>query len=736
MIDDARAADSAGDRGCTGRDRELAELHGLMRPGHALTLHGPAGVGKTCLVRRLAADLAPDYPDGVVIADLADLREPALLAARVAAAAGVSEEPGAPAAETLGYALRRRRLLLALDGCEHLAAACAALARDLLAAAPGLALLAASREPLPLPGAAAWRVPPLAVPPDGPDQPGEAAEPDAVALFTRLAAAAAPGFAPSPVNRADVVAICRALGGLPLAIELAAARVRDASLERIAAGLGAGRGALSGGGAPADVLAAAISWSHDQLSPAEQVLLRRLSVFAGWSLEMAERVCADHRVPATRVLGLLGSLTARALIETVPHGRGGQRWRMPGAVRAFAAGRLAASGETAAMRRRLRDYILHVGDYFLSIELAQVPANWRSRTQLFRHYRTDADNVRAVLRWCLDQGDTEAGLRLCAAFGASWMVVNALAESDFWFTAFLSADQSGVSEAVRGPALAAGSWLVSGPRQAQWAAQGLAACRASGNRLFTSMALTLLIGVELAAGRPAQALEYGRESVENARRCGDKWSQALALTGQATAEAALGQLGRARDSAAAAVALMLEIDQQWGAARAMVGLASLERGLGNLDAAEGHLLAALDLLRPIKGDPELVRCLAGLGRVTLGQGRLAQARDYLTEGLRISLDTGSRSGILRCLRAFAALAAAEGRPDRAVLLAAAATAPAARGDAPPGEVPAGARRYLTGAAALGEGEAARLWAAGLRLSPAEAAEVALSRAGEPGPSPA
>jgi tetratricopeptide (TPR) repeat protein len=341
-----------------------------------------------------------------------------------------------------------------------------------------------------------------------------------------------------------------------------------------------------------------------------------------------------------------------------------------------------------------------------------------------------------VLRWCLDQGDTETGLRLCTAFGACWMTANALDEGDHWFSAFLAADQSGVPAAVRGPALSAGSWVVSGPKRAAWATEGLAGCRASGNRLFTSAALTLLIQVEMAAGNPAQALEYGRESVENARRCGDKWSQALALTGLAGAEAALGQLGRARDSAATAVALMLEIDQQWGAARAMLGLADLERGLGNLDAARGHLLTALDGLRPLKGDPELIRCLAGLGRVSLRQGHPEEARGYLREALQVALETGSRSGIGRSMRAFAALAAAEGRPDRAVLLAAAAAALGKRrrvapGGRPPDGVPAGARRYLDAAAAQGEAEPRRLWTAGLRLTADEAAGIALAPADTP-----
>ena len=747
MTDDGRAdgrdeADTLVDRG-----EQLADLRRLTQGGRMITLYGAPGIGKTWLLRRLTAGLAPAYPDGAFLVGLADLRHPELVAARVAAAVGVSQEPGVAPLDTLAEALRGRRLLLALDHCEHLAEACADLAGRLLASSPGLLVIATSQAALGAAGEAAWPVPPLAVPPAtaAPPTPEQAARYGAVRLFAGRAAAAAPGFALSPANCAAVTGICRALGGLPLSIELTAAWARNLTVEQIAGRLDdqlrpAGRDQA---GPPAErALRAALDGSYDLLSAGEQVLLRRLSVLAGWSLETAERVCAADGLPATEIGGLLAGLAARGLIRAEPGGPGPERYRMPETIREYAAGRLAQAGETGPLQRRLRDYALSVGDYFVSIGLAQVPAPWAARAQLFQRYQTDADNVRLALGWCLDQGDVEAGLRLCTAFGTCWLVLSALSEGVMWYGAFLSADQSGVPSSVRGPALAAGAYVASGDDKKlaeSWAAEGLEVCRADGNRRFASLALNLLAQVALSAGHPGEAVRRGTESLELARQCGDKWSEALALSTCSAAQAALGRLPEARDCTAAALGLMLSMDQQWGAARAALGLASLDRALGDLAAARDHYLAALALLRQIKGDPEIARCLAGLGRVALDQGDLPAARDFLEQGLELNRRTGSRDGISRSLLSFATLAVREGRPDRAVQLAAAVTVLNAGGEpqpwttaAGPPRPPAGAallpparvQRFLDAAAGLGQPEVDRLWAAGLQLDAAAAADLA------------
>ena len=302
-----------------GRERELAELRQMLRRTRALTLCGPGGIGKTRLALRFLALAAGEFPDGVWFVELADLQQSDLqqadlVVSRIAAVLGISEEAGRPLLDTLGDALRPRQLLLALDNCEHLLDACAQVGRHLLASAPGLRLLSTSREPLSVAGEMIWRVPPLSVAPASAD-PAASADAhryEAIRLFADRAGASRPGFAVGPANVAVVASICRALDGMPLAIELAAARVRALSVEQISARLDDRFGLLTAGdrsAAPRQrTLRAAIEWSYELLTAPERTLFRRLSVFSGWSLEMAEQVCADEDIPAAEVLGLTAAL--------------------------------------------------------------------------------------------------------------------------------------------------------------------------------------------------------------------------------------------------------------------------------------------------------------------------------------------------------------------------------------------------------------------------------------------
>src|SRR5262252_9175146 len=286
-----------------GRELELGKLRELLGATRALTLCGTGGIGKTRLALQVLAAVADQFPDGAWFVELGDLQQPDLVVSRVAAAVGVGEEPGRPLLDTLADALRSRRLLLALDNCEHLIDSCARLCHRLLASAPGLRVLATSREPLRVAAETVWQVPPLTLPRAGAaEAPEDLGRYEAIRLFCDRAAASQPGFALTPANLPAVAALCRSLDGVPLAIELAAAWVRVLSVEQILARLDDRFRLLTSGDRTAPprqrTLRAAIDWSYDLLAQREQVLLRRLSVFAGWSLEMAEQLCSGDDLPA------------------------------------------------------------------------------------------------------------------------------------------------------------------------------------------------------------------------------------------------------------------------------------------------------------------------------------------------------------------------------------------------------------------------------------------------------
>ncbi len=719
-----------------GRERELAELLRLVRVTRALTLCGAGGIGKTRLALRTLDAAADEFPDGTWFVELGDLRQPDLVVSRVAAAIGVSEEPGRPLLDTLADALRSRRLLLALDNCEHLIEACARLCQRLLASSQGLRLLATSREPLRVAGERVWQVPPLSVAPDGALSTAEEAERyEATRLFAERAAASLPGFAIDPANASAVAELCRALDGMPLAIELAAARVRVLSVTQIGARLADRFGLLTIGDRTAPprhrTLRATIDWSHELLTPPEQMLLRRLSVFTGWSLEMAEQVCCDDDIPAAGILDLTAALVDKSLVVLEPEVLGQARYRLLDTIRDYAAARLAEAGESAAFERRLRDYTLATAEQNLAIGMARIQAPWSARVDVFRRYDVDAGNVWQMLDRCLASSDAEAGLRIAAAVSPCWIVRGAFAEGGEWLDSFLALQAPAVPPGARGAALVARAQLaLSRDRAAaeSWAEQGLALCQAAADEFWTAAALNLLAEIALHTGRTGEAATRAGQALSTAQAAGDGWNEGYALGTRAAIAGQLGKLRETQELAAASMAVMRRIDHQWGVARTLLGLGDLARLRGDPGDAHAKYLVALDILREIDARPEIARCLAGLGRVAIELGELGLARRHLAESLRLCRSTGSRIGMARGLEAFAALAVQEKRPEQAVRLTAAATALRETAGLP---ALSGARveLYLAAARRLGDPAVARLWGQGLAL-PAEAA-VALAL-GEPG----
>jgi predicted ATPase/DNA-binding CsgD family transcriptional regulator len=722
-----------------GREREIADLRRMLRQARALTLCGPGGIGKTRLALRLLAAAAEEFPDGTFLVELADLRQPDLVVSRVAAALGVSEEAGRPLADTLADALRPRRLVLALDNCEHLIEACAEVVGRLLASSPGLRLLNTSREPLRIAAETVWQVPPLSVAPAG----AEAFRYEAVRLFGERAAAAHPGFVVDAGNAAAVAAVCRALDGIPLAIELAAARVRVLSPEQIRARMGDRFGLLTAGDRSAaprhQTLRATIEWSYELLAPAERVLFRRLSVFSGWSLEMAEAVCADREIPATDVLGLIAALMDKSLVTPEPAVLGQARYRMLDTIREYAAGLLADAGESAAFELRLREYSLRTAERNLAIGMARVPASWAARVDTFRRYDVEAGNLAHVLDWCLAHSDAETGLRMCAAVSPCWIVWGTFAEGREWLDPLLAlAAASGVPAGVRGAATVVRAQLAtsSDPAAAEPLARaGLELCREAGDAFWTGVALNLLGEIALHTGRADEGTDRVNQALAVAQAADDGWNEGYALGTRAALAARAGQLREAEQLAGASVTVMRRIDHQWGAARALLGLGDLARLRGHPGEAHSRYVEALPILQEVGARPEIARCLAGLGRVAMELGATGQARQQLAASLRLSQATGARIGVARGLEAFAALAIQEHRPELAVRLIATASALRENAGLPP--LPgARAERYLAPARRLGDAAVARLWARGLALTSEDAVALALEEERPEGESPA
>jgi predicted ATPase/class 3 adenylate cyclase/DNA-binding CsgD family transcriptional regulator len=399
-----------------GRTAEIAEVRRLVAGSRLVTLTGSGGCGKSRLALQAAAESVGDHPDGVWWVELAPVADPALVPQAVLAALGLRDATRSPVEHLTGY-LAGQRLLLVLDNCEHLLEASAALVHALLAGCPGLTVLATSREPLAVQGEQTWRVPSLSIP-----EPGEAPaiegldDYEATRLFCDRARRARPNFRLTEDVAAAVGVICRRLDGIPLAIELAAARIRALTAVQIAAGLDDRFRLLTGGPrtvtARHQTLLASVAWSHELLSPPERALFRRLSVFAGgFTLDAAEDVAAGDGLDPLAVLDHLAQLVDRSLV--VMEERGGQaRYRLLETIRQYAADRLVDAGEAPAVRSR------HLGFYRRLAEAAE-PRVEAADAAVLDGLEAELDNLRAAHQWALATG-SESALRLAAPLPLFW----------------------------------------------------------------------------------------------------------------------------------------------------------------------------------------------------------------------------------------------------------------------------------------------------------------------------
>jgi predicted ATPase/class 3 adenylate cyclase/DNA-binding CsgD family transcriptional regulator len=401
-----------------GRASELAEVGGLLAADRLVTLTGPGGCGKTRLALEAAADAAADHPGGVWLVELSGLADPDLLADSLRDALGVGESPGVAALDRVTEYLLDRRALVLFDTCEHVVDAAAAVVERLLACCPHLAVLATSREPLGVGGETTWRVPPLTAY-------------DAESLFVERARQSRPNFTFDAANADTVAGVCRRLDGIPLAIELAAARVRALSVERILAGLGDRFRLLAGGSRTAlprqQTLQASIEWSHDLLSARERVALRRLSVFAGsFDLDATEAVIAGGDVTEVEVLDLLVALVTKSLVQADEDKGGEVRYSLLDTIRHFGRDRLVEAGETDEVRdRHLR--------WLLTLARSAAPSLDRADVAVLERLDGYLDDIRVGLDWaCTDRARAVAAVEVCGKLGFWWSLRGRYREGAAW----------------------------------------------------------------------------------------------------------------------------------------------------------------------------------------------------------------------------------------------------------------------------------------------------------------
>jgi non-specific serine/threonine protein kinase len=609
-----------------GREEQIEEVRDWLRRARLVTLVGPGGIGKTRLALEVAEQELDDYGDGVWLVTLAALTDPALVTHAVASALGVREQGGRLEIEALVAWLREKRLLLVLDNCEHLVEACARLAQDLLEACAGLRVLATSREALGITGEAVWPVPALAVPAQGA---ADALDCEAVRLFLDRATLAKPTFEATATVASIAGDLCRRLEGIPLAIELAAARVKVLSVEQILARLADRFQLLAGGSRTApsrqQTLRATLDWSYELLAGEERALLRKLSVFSGgWTLAAAEAAgdTAD-------VLDVLTRLLDKSLVVSLDR-RWEARYGMLETVREYALERLRAEGEEAGARQRHAEFFLALG------EAAAPELDRPKRAEWFERLEAEHDNVRGALEWLLGN-DAEACLRLATAFWGFWNVYGDMTEGRRWLGAALDAARQA-------------------PAQVRMKA------------LFKGGVLAQLQG-DLATARA-----YFAEGKQVSKEAGDE--QQVAWFGLN-----LGFVAFAERDIATARAL---IEEGLSAARvlgderlamgALNALGELERLSCNWPEARRLYEQARTMAEQAGEQFAISMYLCNLGAVTYAEDDLSTARSYYREALTMDRELGYRANIGYSLDGLAAVAVKEGAWERAGRLAGAAQA--------------------------------------------------------------
>ena len=712
-----------------GRGREVTEVRALAGSSRLVTLTGAGGSGKTRLGLQVAAELLDGAGDGVWLVELAAVADHDAVAPAVCEALGIAGQPGRAAAETLLDALAFQDILIVLDNCEHLIGACAKTAELILRRCPRVHLLATSREPLGIGGETIYRVPPLSLP--GPEDPGSATpeSSDAVALFADRARTQGVGLAAGRQTAELVVSICRRLDGMPLAIELAAARLRTMSLASLHDRLDQRFRLLTGGSRTAlarqQTLRATVEWSYSLLTSAEKSLLRRLPVFAeSFNLDAAEAVCGLGDIEALDIAGLLGSLVDKSLLVAEPVG-GTLRYRLLETIRQFAAERLAVAGPDKAAAAAA-----HCA-HFLSVAEAAAPhltgpdqGSWLARLDA-----EQANLRRAAEHAAGDSGATAQVLRFGVALRRYWM---ARYRDDKAFGPLMPALQR--PEARADPGLFAAALITAAfaalavhtATARQLGEQAVEVARQLGDERLLIDAVAMQCAICYTTGELEKGLSLGQEAVERARHLGDDVLLAWSLMGYLLCGNLIGP-ARSGELFAEAIACTRRSGDQFMTyiLHNNAGVRALRAA--DIPAARAHLEAAAQAMPAIGGNS--ANLSVNMGWVLRQESDPDGARSMFAAALRTARRNGDRANIACACLGLACLAADRGDGRRAAQLHGVAQAFLDRTEEPWQKLEA---RYRQDSlddvrARLGEEQADWAYAEGMTLSVDQALDLALGR---------
>ncbi len=655
-----------------GRQQQIADAKRILAGSPLLTLTGPGGVGKTRLAIEVGSELLEEYEDGVWFVDFGPLTDPAFVDQAIASALGVVDRPGQPILDSIVDHLKGRHVLLLLDNCEHLLDGAAGTIDALLRSCNLVRIIATSREGLAIPGESVFPVPSLSAPPgdvlaDSPDL----AQYEAVRLFVERATASLPDFRVTERNAAAIVQICRRLDGVPLALELAAARVRALPVEQIAARLDDRFRLLTGSSRLAiprqQTLRQAIDWSHDLLADEERAVFRRLAAFVGsCSLEAAEAVCSGETVPADMVLDLLSRLVDKSLLIAETED-GEARYRQLESIRQYARDRLLETGEAREALQRHRDWYLAfvqraAPEFFRGVD----SVSWLARLDL------EHDNLRAALQWSLDEpGEANRGLQLAGGLWRFWEIRGHLVEGRSWLERLLAATE-GEDSALRADGYTGAGILafMQGDHEAArgFHEQSLDQHRRLGDYLGIAFAANNLANAAVLSGDYAAARRLYEPGLDWAREQGDLRMLGFAIINMAEAVALDGEPDLARSQYEEGIEAFRQAGDRWGEANGLDSLGVTLGRQGEREEAERLHERALRIFRELGDERGVARVISHLGDEALRADDVERATRLHAECAEIRRRLGDVPGVASAIEKLASVVSTGDPYGAAVLL--------------------------------------------------------------------